>query len=789
MTQRDKRLRNTYKNLELFVPPTKLDRNASPEESSSSFGNDITPNKNGLSSEMPRSRSPLVVSPRGIYLQDVESSVSFNTVPVVPGIDDKEYLQRDFPGVQLPSDYTMEEYYDDESGYASSDNQNYLEHNNYLTPDTLDKLNRFRHHGTRPVGHQKPVGKLVSRDQIAKSFKVSLNGKIVREDYPSKPTLSNDAMIVNRKFNHWHSKWALRRQQIEARLQDDKSGIFKYFEVLRAEQKEKQAFRSHILTISDGYTPLTKQQKTREEILHRKVGFPTIPRTILVYVSGKRHTWVALDWVIFNLATDTDHIVIMANLPKLSKMKKSYRSHSRSRSTSSSRSRSQGRSLSQSRGGVSMKRTNSKGSTLSAGSSQLSSEGMTDDDGVDLYIDRDIMEWSSGYQESDIELVVGNIYDYVSVIMPHNLAVKVTVDITVGTPKQAFFDASNTYTPDALVVGTLRWERTDSLVRYKSTYLLDILATTFPIPTYIVPAKRLYQTELAVQNFVSKPESVNQDTTTNSNNSVKRDAHKPVRHLDSFSSELMKVYSMDSVNGSDEDGLSEKIDYENMNIRDKLRTIVRNSRLKMDVRLQKVESDENMARDQKILRKIDVIILSSINFVQKIEEIKDHGEDMALTHLKRIITGSTRPNGGINAKRPMVEVARGAESHTKHPPSIKFVPQVAPTQKNFPSSPHPSMSSAKHSFSLPATGSNLKPVRSYSEDPSSRNNLRNLRPVKSNDSYGSLQNKKSGKSGGLLSIFKSKSEGTSNGRTHTHHSKKSSPKEPKKRGGLFGFSF
>lgn len=74
------------------------------------------------------------------YLQ-YKPCVSFDTVPISsPSKDsliEREYPSYDFPGVQIPPElYTMDEWYDTESGYATSDNSGYFIHNNYVTSDT-----------------------------------------------------------------------------------------------------------------------------------------------------------------------------------------------------------------------------------------------------------------------------------------------------------------------------------------------------------------------------------------------------------------------------------------------------------------------------------------------------------------------------------------------------------------------------------------------------------------------------------------------------------------------------
>lgn len=146
--------------------------------------------------------------------------------------------------------------------------------------------------------------------------------------------------------------------------------------------------------IEDGFTPLTKSQKRKERVLSEKVGFPNTPRTILCHISGRKHTWVALDWALRTLIQNTDHIVVLANLPRLTKNNfednDSMRERKRmlmmmddSRSVSSarrSRSRSRSRSICTRR-------------ALSLGPEESDSK----------LKHQNFIEWTSGYTQNEIE--------------------------------------------------------------------------------------------------------------------------------------------------------------------------------------------------------------------------------------------------------------------------------------------------------------------------------------------------------------------------------------------------
>ena len=214
-----------------------------------------------------------------VVRQKFKPCVSFNTVPSYMG-DDNGDDGLDFPGVQIPNEYTMEEYYDDESGYMSN-NMEYFLRNNYLTDNSK-------------FGGSPPPRNLSDKAAALNSmFRIAQNGKIVRVDYPTTPTITNDAIIINRAQPGWSSAWLARKSRIEERIKE-KQTHFRFPHITFPQQPlTKKRINSH-----DGYTPISKDERRRERVLQEKVGFPNSPKTILCHVSGRRHTWVALDWAL-----------------------------------------------------------------------------------------------------------------------------------------------------------------------------------------------------------------------------------------------------------------------------------------------------------------------------------------------------------------------------------------------------------------------------------------------------------------------------------------------------------
>lgn len=78
-------------------------------------------------------------------------------------------------------------------------------------------------------------------------------------------------------------------------------------------QFDSRGFRidypSHSAVTKDSYTR-TSEHPDYMEYVKTNLG-----RTLLVYISGRRHTWVCLDYVIAKLLRDGDHLVVISRIP------------------------------------------------------------------------------------------------------------------------------------------------------------------------------------------------------------------------------------------------------------------------------------------------------------------------------------------------------------------------------------------------------------------------------------------------------------------------------------------
>ncbi|EJS41737.1 YOR019W [Saccharomyces arboricola H-6] len=645
-------------------------------------------------------------------------SVAFDTVPSTVGYSSIHDSSEGFKGVPVPSCYTTDEYHDNEPDSFSPNLQYYLrdtfqtspslktrKDNSFESDDPLMKSSKFLKRST----------------DIRQLFLVSQNGKIVRRDYPSEPVIANEALMVNRVEKNWKNSWRQRKLQINERLTEKKKW-FRYPDIIFSEKHMKPLYRG------DDTAPYTKEQKRKHRIFQQKIGYPNNPKTILCYLNGKKHTWVALDWTICKIAQDLDHIVIITTLPKLVFNKK--------------------------------KRP------------------------------KDKAEWASGYQKESINQKLNDIFKYIMHLLKVvKISVKVTLEIVIGKTKKTLLDAINVHTPDFLVIATLKHKRDENLVVYKSRKLTDVFAVSFPIPVFIVPSKRMYSFELNLQrqtneHFSNKSKNNytnNQCTDKNNTNSLmsKKNALAGVSSdisIDSYAEDFkMQNYTNKHTNSS-EDSITRK-----------LVNVAKNSRKKITGDIKTLHNDEKQKKSTTkgaLLMKLDIIITGSLKSSLEIDKMPrkessqpSHKEQ--ITSFKNSLIGN-ESKGKIFRKSlipdspsqeqdtsKIIEPSSSPTSQIKFATTVKHRDGIAALGKvkNLPDIRH-SNSFEKENSSGPSDKSSstdnsisLRKVKSAST----------LRKVKTNESSSSTGSRKSSSSfstvntftGGGVGIFKVFKSGSS----------------------------
>ncbi|EJT44423.1 YOR019W-like protein [Saccharomyces kudriavzevii IFO 1802] len=648
-----------------------------------------------------------------------QPSVAFDTVPSTVGYSSIDDSREGFKGVPVPSYYAMDECYDNETDSFSPNLQYYLRDTFQSSPSLKTRKGANSESNSFPVESSKLLKK---NSDIRKIFLISQNGKIVRRDYPSTPVITNEALMINRFEKNWKKLWRQRKSQINERLHDKKMW-FTYPNIIFSQEHIKPLYRG------DDAAPCTKEQKRKYKIFQKKIGYPNNPKTILCYINGKKHTWVALDWTLCKIAQSLDHIVVITTLPRLIFNKK---------------------------------------------------KRLEDD-----------TEWASGYQKETINQKLSDIFEYIlQLLKVVKISVKVTLEIVIGKTKKTLVDAINVHTPDLLVFATLKHERNENIIVYKSKGLTDVFSVSFPIPMFVVPSKRMYSFELNLQRQVNEHFDHssgnnyinNESTNKNSiNASLKENVFPDIPSeisVDSYAEDFKKQGYINKHSSPFEDS-----------IRKRLVNVAQHSRKKITGDIANLHNDEKerkFSSKEVLLTKIDIIIKESLKSSLEIDTMpgdnslrSSHNE--RLVNFKNSLIGSE--SKGAKFSKSLISYSPSQEQDTSKiistssPPTsqIKFATTVKHKDgraalgkaKNLPDMRHSSSFEKENSF-----GSSDK---SISVD--SSNSLRKvksagaLRKVKTNDSSSSAGSRKSSSSfstvntftGGGVGIFRVFKSGSSSG--------------------------
>ena len=544
------------------------------------------------------------------YNHDIKPTVSFNTVPLILGTSSYD---SDFKGVNVGL-VAMSS--------LGNDIQTLKKNFDDLTSLTFQSYNN-----------------------IDKMFHLTADGKLVRKDYPSRPTIINDSMIINHYYLDWLQSWKSYRLEIENRLTSQKPSIFKYPDILIP------SFNPKPIMMKDDYVPLTKSQRKKMSIINSKIPSVTSPRTIVCHLNGRKHTWVPLDWLLASGLRDLDHLVVLTNIPRMlhkidPAVKKFDIDTTRNCNTS----------------------------------------------------DTDKNRWGDSliYQKSCILETCRNILTYIYFLLSNRKCttrIKITVDVSIGKTKKILIDAINLYTPDIIIVPTLKWERNSKLIDIKSNCLKDTLCVHFPIPTIVVPVKRLFQFELNLQqrfnnasfqtdnnhdiiagttgvslspqssSIITSDESLRSvdsftadycysEMTTISNNlsscSYKNNTNNDNKNKNSSSSRRNDYDDDDDVVVVDWETVNQEqflLDIQGLPITAQLYLVAKRYRKNMHKEISQLETDKNkMTRPDYLIQKLDSVLNNSIGGSLMINNLKDYevSDDVDLkgfARLKRVITG------------------------------------------------------------------------------------------------------------------------------------------------------
>ncbi|QPG75159.1 hypothetical protein FOA43_002504 [Brettanomyces nanus] len=175
-------------------------------------------------------------------------------------------------------------------------------------------------------------------------------------------------------------------------------------------------------------------------------------RNILCYVSGRKHTWVAVDWCCNQLLEDGDTLVIIASI------RPNWRS--------------------------SLRRRLSSGSIFAADHSLMTEEGI-----------RRSPEYA--------KVVTENLMKYALAILNSNKIIKITVELSVGNTKDVLKDMYSLYMP-SVVVTSAKPTAAPSTKSWLTSRITDRLVKNFAVPVVIVPAINMDLFQLKLYKVLDK---------------------------------------------------------------------------------------------------------------------------------------------------------------------------------------------------------------------------------------------------------------------------------------------
>lgn len=212
---------------------------------------------------------------------------------------------------------------------------------------------------------------------------------------------------------------------------------------------------------------------------------PVLPlRTILVYISGRRHSWVALDWILHNYIEHGDTVVISSAVPpEIVALKRRRKSAYTSYRGSSSRVRSKPK-------------------------------------------------------PQHLKLTSHNIMRYALEVVNPDIIAKISVDLTVGYTKDVLKDMYKLYEPNLVCLGAKQNSRISAPLRsWRSSKITDRLVKNFPLPVIVVPAMNTRKFELNLADEIQKRYSSAQ-TTGELKNTASDEPKRDVSSLEQLEDDL-----------------------------------------------------------------------------------------------------------------------------------------------------------------------------------------------------------------------------------------------------------
>ncbi|GEQ67185.1 hypothetical protein JCM33374_g849 [Metschnikowia sp. JCM 33374] len=253
---------------------------------------------------------------------------------------------------------------------------------------------------------------------------------------------------------------------------------------------------------------LTRLHKEFEDLylgnLAHKGLWPILPgRVIMVYVSGRKHTWVAIDWILCNFVQHGDTVIIVSSIPH---------------------------------------------------ALGVSSNRLTRYPPPESYPPRtEKVRQRQRNRPEYIKSIAANIMKYALSVVNPNAIVKVTVEIAEGKTKDVLKDMYKLYEPNIVSTGSKSSSKSCApLKSWTSARLSDRLVKLFPLPVIVIPARNMGPFEKNLSSVISNHSSSASSSALPSQESSERNFSGSVR------SSARSDANSEAEDDSDDDSISDR---------------------------------------------------------------------------------------------------------------------------------------------------------------------------------------------------------------------------------------
>lgn len=390
------------------------------------------------------------------------------------------------------------------------------------------------------------------------------------------------------------------------------------FDYAELKKLEKELLRYPTTPISTlRCCSISRRHRLYQQLYKGKL-YPLLPvlphRTILVFISARVHTWVALDWALNKLIENGDRIIVCATLNSTILEEEERR---RKRQLSRSQSRSS-------------------------------------------YVDP-YERYKLRSRPENIANIAQNIMDYcMQVINPEKIA-KIRVELVAGTTKNVLRDMYKLYEPNLVCTGTKPNLSVGAPLRsWTSSKLTDRLVKNFPLPVIVVPAVNMCDFEYSLQSRING-ESISKTVQAVENDRGIEEEQfatdEGAVHVDGDEDEDLRSVNSSDASLSDDESMRSYSSYQEIehvykNARDDI------SRKLNTLEHQPIDADyyANMAR---------AISDNSINLCSDIISIQPNFTGKG-AKLARMITGSNNFGGSFYKTKSMLAPTEEEENRRKN---------------------------------------------------------------------------------------------------------------------------